>query len=218
VHAATTTGKSQPSYYLLRSENGIIEGVRVVVQHQEAVDLLLVQQFFAARGLLAKRIPETSSAKTTDFKILCGAALVAFCEVKSPQDVFDERLTAAILEAPEGQYAGNIEVGPTSRQYRCTKRAAKQAVAQFNSVNPSHSVSNILMFVNHDSHSYEFDFVETITGYVEGLGYASKSVRAEIPEIDAYVWLNAKTPGTPGMLWQQNDFRGTIIELLKPPT
>ena len=61
--------------------------------------------------MLAQRIPETSSAKTADFKILCGAALVAFCEVKSPQDVFDERLTAAILEAPEGQYG---QVGTVS--------------------------------------------------------------------------------------------------------
>jgi hypothetical protein len=189
-----------------------------VVQHQEAVDLLLVQQFFAARGLLAQRIPETSSAKTTDFKILGRGALVAFCEVKSPQDVFDERLTAAILEAPEGQYGGAIEVGPTSRQYRRMKGAARQAVAQFNAVNPSHSVPNILMFVNHDSHSNECDFVETVTGYIEGLGYASKSVRAEIPEIDGYVWLNAKTPEMPRMLWQQNDFRDTIIDLLKPPT
>lgn len=90
--------------------------------------------------------------------------MVAFCEVKSPQDVFDERLTAAILEAPDGQYGVHIEVGPTSRQYRRMRGAAKQAVAQFNSVNLSHSVPNILMFVNHDSHSYEFDFVETITG------------------------------------------------------
>jgi hypothetical protein len=187
-----------------------------MVQHQEGVDLLLVQEFFAARELLAPRIPETSNAKTTDFKILRGAALVAFCEVKSPQDVFDERLTAAILEAPEGQYGGNIEVGPTSRPYRRMRGAAKQAVAQFNSVNPSpRSVPNILMFVNHDRHSHEFDFVETITGYVEGLGYASKAVRGEVPEIDAYVWLNAKTPETPRMLWQQNDFRDTVIEPFK---
>lgn len=188
-----------------------------MVQPREGVDLRVAEQFFVARGLKAQRIPETSSAKTTDFKILRGAALVAFCEVKSPQDVFGERLTGAILQAPEGRYGGIIETGPTSRQYKRMKGAAKQAVAQFNAVSPSRSVPNILFFVNHDSTSYEFDFVETITGYVEGLGYASKSVRAEIPEIDAYVWLNAKTPEKqPRMLWQQNHFRDTIVELLKP--
>lgn len=34
----------------------------------------------------------------------------------------------------------------------------------------------------------------------------------------AYLWVNAKTPETPRMLWQQNDSRDTIIALLKPPT
>ena len=63
-----------------------------MVQHQEEPDLVLVQKFFAARGLVAERIPETT-AKTTDFKILRETEVVAFCEVKSPQDVFPERVT-----------------------------------------------------------------------------------------------------------------------------
>jgi hypothetical protein len=160
-----------------------------MVQQQEEADLVFVEQFFAARGLIAERIP-TRTAKTTDFKILRDTEVVAFCEVKSPQDVFAERVAAAIIQAPEGQFGGIIESGPVSRQYRCMERAAKKAAAQFNSVNPSHAIPNILMIVNHDTHSYENDFVEAVAGYLEGLGYTPKSLRDDIPEIDAYVWLN----------------------------
>jgi hypothetical protein len=143
--------------------------------------------------------------------------LVGFCEVKSPQNVFDERLTDAVRRAPEGRYAGIVETGPTTRQYRRMRGAAIQAVGQFHSVNPSRFVPNILMFVNHDSTSTESDFIETITGYIDGLGYASKSVPAEIPEVDAYVWLDANTPEKPRMFWRQNHFRDGVIDLLKPP-
>jgi hypothetical protein len=189
-----------------------------VVQHQEDDDLLIATQFFAARELKAQRIPTTSRAKTTDFKILRGAALVAFCEVKSPQDVSNERLTDAIRQAPpDGRIVGTIKVDLTSQQYRRMKGAATQAVAQFNAVNRSRSVPNILMFVNRDSHSCEDDFVHVVTGY-NGLQYEAQSLRKTIPEIDAYVWLDAKTPEKPRMLWQQNHFRDTIIDLLKPPT
>lgn len=57
----------------------------------EAADHVLVQQFFDGRGLVAERIPEIKT-KTPDFRILRGTEVVAYCEVKSPQDVFAERL------------------------------------------------------------------------------------------------------------------------------
>jgi hypothetical protein len=186
-----------------------------MVQHQEERDLVLVQQFFAARELMAERIPETT-VKTTDFKILRNSELVAFCEVKSPQDVFAGRVKDAIIEVPGGQCGGVIESGPVSRQYRCMERAAKKAVAQFNSVNASHAVPNILMIVNHDAFSYEGDFVEAVTGYIEGLGYAAKGVRDEIPEIDAYVWLSSAATPEERIFWKQNCFRDTVIDLLQP--
>jgi hypothetical protein len=71
------------------------------------------------------------------------------------------------------------------------------------------------MIVNHDTHSYEGDFVEAVTGYVEGLGYAAKPLRDDIQEIDAYVWLNSATLGK-RIFWQQNVFRDTVIDLLRP--
>jgi len=87
------------------------------------------------RGLKAERIPETAT-KTPDFKILKGAAVAAFCEVKSPQDVFVKRVCNAIRSVPPRQLAGVIEHGATSCQYRCMKRVATKAADQFKSVNP----------------------------------------------------------------------------------
>jgi hypothetical protein len=105
------------------SKSHAIYGDIVMVQTQEHTDHVTVQNFFAGRGLLATRIPETA-VKTPDFRILRGTETVAFCEVKSPQDVFTERLHAAICEAPSGQISGIIEEG---RQYRCLARIMEGA-------------------------------------------------------------------------------------------
>jgi hypothetical protein len=184
--------------------------------HQEA-DLRLAQQFFAERGLQAERIVEAAE-KRPDLGVLdSDGALVAYCEVKSSQDVFVERAQDAIREAPVGQIAGIVERGNTSRQYRCMERAAKKAVKQFNSINISHSVPNILIFVNRDIVSVEADFVETITGSTaEARDYSIVGIRSRIPEIDCYVWLDARAPQQPRILWRQNQHRDTVMDLAIP--
>jgi hypothetical protein len=95
-----------------------------IVQTQEESDLQLVEQFFAERGLKAERIPEATT-KTPDFKILQGGDVVAFCELKSPQDVFVERVEDTIKEGG----SGIIETGYGNdyRQARCMARAATKA-------------------------------------------------------------------------------------------
>jgi hypothetical protein len=154
----------------------------------EAADHLLVQQFFAARDLVAQRIEKTKT-KTPDFGILRETDLVAYCEVKSPQDVFDERVGDAILKGR----GGVIETGYGNdyRQGRCIARAAQKAVAQFVAVNPAHLLPNIMVIVNHDSFSLEDDFTQLITGELGALGRVGKPLRDDIPEIDVYVWMDA---------------------------
>ena len=127
--------------------------------HLEEPDLVFVERFFVDRRSLAVRIAKTTE-KTPDFKILRGSTVVAFCEVKSPQDVFQERLNKAICAAPQGQGGRLVERGTVSRQYRCMERAATKAAAQFNAVNPLHAQPNILMFVNQDATSHQGDFEE----------------------------------------------------------
>jgi hypothetical protein len=123
--------------------------------------------------------------------------------VKSPQDVFQERLNKAICAAPEEQGGRLVESGPVSRHYRCMERAATKAAAQFNAVNPRHAQPNILMFVNHDTTSHQGDFEEAVTGHFSGIR-TCLALRDEIAEIDAYVWLNAdKSEGR--MLWSKTN-------------
>ncbi len=90
-----------------------------MVQHQEEHDFVAVQQFFAERGLKLERIPNTTT-KTPDFQILRGDIVVAYCEVKSPQDVFPERIADAIRQAT----GAIIDIGNDTRQGRCIARAA----------------------------------------------------------------------------------------------
>ena len=168
----------------------LIVGALVMVQTQETTDHLITQQFFAGRGLTAEPIPH-KAGKTPDFRILRERQIVAFCEVKSPQDVFTERLRDAVIGA-KGQLAGIIEVGHPSRQYRCLERAAKKAAAQFDAENAAHSVPNILMIVNHDAHSDVSDFLEVLTGYFGGRRVGN-ALRDEIPQIDAYLWIDTRT-------------------------
>jgi hypothetical protein len=168
------------------------------------------QQFFAGRGLKAERIPETTR-KTPDFRIFCGDVVVAYCEVKSPQNVFPERIADAIRQGK----GGIIDIGNDDRQGRCIARAARKAEPQFAAINPAHSVPNILLIVNHDTTARMADFVEAVTGYIEELGkYAATSLRKEIQEIDAYVWLNLAV-SEKRIFWKQNEFRDKIIGLLK---
>jgi hypothetical protein len=159
-----------------------------MVQQHEHDDHLIVQRFFSLKGLIAERILETTS-KTPDFRIRRDGEVVAFCEVKSPQDIFTERVNNAI-NAGKG---GVVEIGYGNdyRQARCIERAAQKAVAQFQAMNSAHSVPNILTVVNHDQHADVEDFVQSLTGTLEGRAIA-QGIQNTIPEIDLYVWIDQK--------------------------
>jgi hypothetical protein len=97
-----------------------------VTQHHEELDFVPVQEFFATRELKSERIPKTTT-KTPDFQIARDDSIVAYCEVKSPQDVFPERISHAIRQGK----GGIIDIGYDDRQGRCIARAAKKAAPQF---------------------------------------------------------------------------------------
>jgi hypothetical protein len=185
-----------------------------MAQVQESADLNLVADFFAGRGLVAERIPE-STTKTPDFKLLRGADVVGYCEVKSPQDVFVERVTDAIIEGKGGVV--EIGYGNDYRQGRCLARAAAKAAAQFAAVNPTHSAPNILMIVNHDTVSLVDDFRQIITGELGSLGRVGKPLRDDIPEIDVYVWVDAaaSVPSAERLFRNQNPLKEIARELLQ---
>jgi hypothetical protein len=186
-----------------------------MVQTQEESDLQMVEQFFAEHGLKAERIPKATT-KTPDFKILQSGDVVAFCELKSPQDVFSERVEDTIKEGG----SGIVETGYGNdyRQARCIARAATKAAVQFTAVNPGHSVPNILLLVNHDTVSLYDDFSQAITGEIAGIGRVGTPVRDGIPEIDVYVWVDAsgRTKQKPERLFNHaSPFKETARALLQ---
>src|SRR5580692_6182556 len=87
-------------------------------------------------------------------------------EVKSPQNIFEERVNSAITSGRGGVI--EIGYGNDYRQARCIERAAQKAAPQFDAANLSHSIPNILMFVNHDAHADVEDFVQALTGTLQG--------------------------------------------------
>jgi hypothetical protein len=189
----------------------------MVMVQQEQADLAFVQEFFKARQLAAIRIPETTT-KTPDFEILRNTETVAFCEMKSPQDIFEERVRTKITQSPAGQLAGVIERGNISRQYRCLERAAKKAASQFDAANPKHSLPNLLMIVNHDTHSRKDDFREVLTGCFGGVR-TGQALRDGIPQIDLYLWLDAGATGSiegfDSIFRHENPLKETIRSLLR---
>jgi hypothetical protein len=56
--------------------------------YDEQPDLDLVAAYLAAHGLSVERFSkeETLTGKTPDFRVRKGGAIVAYCEVKAPQD------------------------------------------------------------------------------------------------------------------------------------
>jgi hypothetical protein len=186
-----------------------------MVKQNEDADLQFAEQFFTSRGLTVERIRE-GTTKTPDFRLRRGSEVVGFCEVKSPQDIFVERAERAVNDGA-GQLSGVVERGFTSRQYRCIDRAARKAAEQLRAANPSHSVPNILMVVNHDNYAVEEDFAEAITGYFKGQRVIAETVRDAIPEIDAYVWADrSREEVAPVRFLRHNSpLKETVRELLK---
>ena len=109
-----------------------------MVQQHDGDDHLVVTNFFCRKGLIAEPI-STAAVKTPDFKIKDGAEVVAYCEMKSPQNVFAERLNEAILPGQGGIV--KTVYGSNFRQARSLKRLAQKAAKQFQAMNPKHAKS-----------------------------------------------------------------------------
>jgi hypothetical protein len=190
-----------------------------MVQQHEDNDHLVVKRFFGLKDLIAERIAETDS-KTPDFKIKQGAKVVAFCEVKSPQNIFAERATDAIAAGKGGVIERGY--GNDYRQGRCIARAAAKAAEQFKAANPDHDVPNILILVNHDEYTVVEDFEQTMTGYAPEGGdhLVGEPLQNAIPDIDLYIWIDQKSrndePEARLIYNHKAALKPTVQRLLKP--
>jgi hypothetical protein len=145
-------------------------------ERAEQTDLDLVAAYLTALGLSAERILK-QPGKTPDFRVRMDGAIVAYCEVKAPQ---------------EDNWLG-VRKDPTNERL---VRFLKQAVEQFNAVNPSRAELNILAFVNHKGGTRYADLDETLTGYFlasDGRSIPTMRPPAEVSEVDIYLWFEGRS-------------------------
>jgi hypothetical protein len=166
--------------------------------YDEQADLDLVAAYLADRGLSTERFShaETQTGRTPDFRIRQGGAVVAYCEVKAPNDPWLDEL---MDDAPPLTIVGGARSDPI---FNRLARLLTKADTQFAAVNSDRAKLNILAYVNHDDASRYHDLVETLTGYFhsdDGTKYPTMLHIAEgrIGEakrrIDAFLWFEGKT-------------------------
>ncbi|MDG5497858.1 hypothetical protein [Niveispirillum sp. BGYR6] len=163
----------------------------------EQSDLNLVEGYLTTKGLIASRfsLAETQRGKTPDFRVTRGNELVAYCEVKSPNDPW---LDVLLDEAVPGSIVGGLRDDPI---FNRLARLLMKAVEQFEAVNPERTAFNILAYVNHDK-ACGFDSLrETVTGYFHAesggqyatmLQLAEGRLREPKRKVDAILWFEAK--------------------------
>jgi hypothetical protein len=161
--------------------------------YDERADLDLVAAYLAAHGLSAERFSkeETLTGKTPDFRVLKGGAIVAYCEVKAPQD--DPWLDDLLRDAPSDTIVGGARPAPT---FKRLARHLIKAASQLAAVNPNQTELNILAYVNHEAATRYADFHEMLTGRfiaTDGKQFQTMRPPAKVREIDVYLWFEGTT-------------------------
>lgn len=175
----------------------------------EKSDLSLVAATLRGQALQALRFSkeEARAGKTPDFRVMDGARLFAYCEVKSPRD---EWLDSQIDQAEPGMIVGGLRSDPV---FNRLSKMIEKAAEQFDAVNPDRSVPNILTIVNHDDASHPGDLIETLTGMFHAdngtqhptVRHVSEGRIREVKNrIDLYVWIDRETGRVRGYLFTES--------------
>jgi hypothetical protein len=177
--------------------------------YNEQPDLDLVAKYFVARSLSAERFSDTEkTGKTPDFRIRQGGLLVAYCEVKAPNDPWlDEQLD----DAPPLSIVGGCRPDPT---FNRLGRLLRKADAQFSAVNADRAALNIVAYVNHDGGIHFGDLVETLTGYFHASDGTKHLTMSSIAEgqigyekrrIDCFLWFDPNSQHMPSAVLNESD-------------
>jgi hypothetical protein len=178
-------------------------------QFDEQADLDLVAGWLDTHGLATERFAqhETQTGKSPDFRVKRGKELVAYCEVKSPNDPW---LDKQLEGAPAFTRVGGDRPDPT---FNRLGRQINQAGEQFTAVNRDRAAVNILAYVNHAEHSGLHDLLEVLTGHfhaADGMRYptmlhfSSGIIRAAKQMIDAFVWFDGASGKLRGIVFNED--------------
>jgi hypothetical protein len=160
-------------------------------------DLALVYSVvFESHNLIVQRFSnaELNLGPTPDWRVYLDDNLVAYCEVKSPRD---DWMDDQFNNASRGELVGGLRSDPT---FNRLARHISKAVCQFDAVNHSRSVPNILVFVNHDEQTDYCDLRETLTGdffsddgkrYPTNRRIAEQRLGDDRYLVDLYLWIDA---------------------------
>jgi hypothetical protein len=152
----------------------------MVNSHDEQPDLDRVADYLASHGLSAKPLAEEEKElpqgkKNPDFRVRKDGVVVAYCEVKSPQD----------------DPVWKARSDPTfPRLIHFLEKAAKQ----FDAFNPSRTELNILAYVSHKPTTLYKDLHEMLTGRFPGTEVLTMRPPIEAKSIDIYLWFDDVRP------------------------
>lgn len=182
-------------------------------------DLRLAEKLvFTPKGLELKNISRGAS-HSADFQVLQNGVLVAYCELKSPRDEWLDKLLDL---AKRCQIVGGDREDPVFKKIR---KHVNKASKQFEAVNPTRSIPNVLIFVNHDDESDFGDLRETFTGLfhaADGSRHATMtniaaSLKRAKSQIDLCVWIDGKSRKIQGYFFNQGanpDYLNQLCALL----
>lgn len=160
---------------------------------------------FSPNHLVLLKIPR-SSERTPDFRVISNGAVVAYCELKSPQDDWLDKLLDL---AKSFLIVSGTREDPIFKKIR---KHANKASKQFEAHNPTRKVPNILLFINHDDTSDFRDLREAFTGYFHAsdgsrhatmLDIATSLNRAK-SQIDLCIWVDAKSRRVQGFYMNED--------------
>jgi len=180
----------------------------MATKFSEQPDLDTVASWLRDREIRTTRFPikDTRVSKTPDFKLWRKAKLVAFCEVKSPNDPW---LDDMLADASPFEIVGGARNDPT---YNRLVRLINKADRQFVEVNGARLKLNILAYVNHDTHSDVNDLYAVLRGYIRTnsgdrihIRIKNRAFNEAKQRIDAHIWFDAKLDREPHIVINSSD-------------
>jgi hypothetical protein len=161
---------------------------------------------------------EMRQGKTPDFRVFKERELVLYCEAKHAER--DTWLEKRLDEAEPLELVGGGRLDPI---FNRLSGHIHEAAKQFNAVNPSHEVPNILFFTNSDKRSNIYDLTAVLDGNFRSEDgtlhpiykqYSEGRIKDEKFIVDLYIWWNDWIDKPPQRFWMPSRHHNRLCELL----
>lgn len=160
----------------------------------------MVKQFLEMYQLRPERFnaAEIASGKTPDFRVFSGSDLALYCEVKSPEQ--DTWLDNRLDQAVPGEIVGGLRNDPIFNRLTAQIHKARK---QFDAVNPTEALPNVLAFYNQDTNLGFLDLLAVTTGnffsedgsvFPIYKNYSEGRVKKDIEKVHLFIWLDVNKP------------------------